>query len=133
MSESLRVFATLLLDRGLEVVFALLSVLFMRVVLYGAQFLRARLSDANWQRLKAITREVVLAMEQSKLKEGAITEAKVIKQQAVMKLQARLREVGLNTFADNVDLLSNTIEATVYDEFNRTWPTIEGELAALQG
>lgn len=133
MSESLQVFATLLLDRGLEVVFALLSVLFMRVVLNAAQFLRARLSDANWQRLKAITREVVLAMEQSKLKEGAITEAKVVKQKAVLQLQARLREVGLNTFADNVDLLSNTIEATVYDEFNREWPTIEGELAALQG
>lgn len=131
MSESLQVFATLLLDRGLEVVFALLSVLFMRVVLYAANYIRARVSDTNWQRLKAITREVVLAMEQSKLKEGAITEGKAVKQKAVLQLQARLREVGLNTFADNVDLLSNTIEATVFDEFNRSWPAIEEELTAL--
>ena len=99
--------------------------------IYATKLIKSKLSQRDWERLKSVVREVVVANEQAKLSGAISKEAAYVKQKALTDIQRELNRIGLKTFAENLPLISTSIEAAVYTEFNSEWVRMKEELTAL--
>jgi hypothetical protein len=120
MKTLLETFALLLIQEAAPILATALLSALTALVGYVVVFVRTKLGEARWSIVVKAARRIVLSVEQSGLRDGAIKAGQQKKDEALSKLVAFLGQRGFRVFAANVEALSDVIESIVFEELNTT-------------
>lgn len=135
LSELVQAFVVALLQGRLNGLVEIVFVVLILPLIHGVEtWVNTHVSAQQLAIVKSIINSVVLAAEQSGLKDGILRTGAEKRAWAIGEIQRILRERGLNVLADNTPLLASLLEGSVFQQLNQNgFALVEAQPIDLSG